>query len=208
MAFELDPCRVHGEGGELVAAGHVRVDDGGSILVEAERFTGHSLDPGDPVVLEIASAVRGECTFDAVVLTSSARLIELGHLALRAVVQKRSAVRVPVTLPLTFTHDVTDGDPVPLDAPIEAVVLDVSAHGLRFRADAAVPTGTRLAAVFDATRRPVPVVVEVLRHDEMRSGVGHGCRFVGMAERDTDEMFSFVLLEQRRQLAERRDAQI
>lgn len=204
MALELAPCRVHGEGGELVAAGHVRSADGSSLQVTAPRYAGHALIPGDPVVLEVASAVRGECTFDAVVATSAPGVIELVGLHLRDVVQRRSAVRAAVSLPLTFTARVEDGEDVPLVPPLQVLVMDISADGLRFRVDAALELGTQLRAEFPA-RRPVAVLAEVVRHETLRAGVAHGCRFLDLAERDRDVLVAFVLQEERRLIAERRD---
>jgi hypothetical protein len=205
VVFLLDPCRVHGPDGELVAAGHVRAAGNDAIQVSAPRFSGHSLRPGDAVVLEVFSAVRGECTFDAVVTASSAGLIALGDLHLRAVVQHRLAVRVPVAVPVHFTARVEDGEEVHLEEPIEALVIDVSADGLRFRTDQDFALTTRLLTTFPA-RHPVPLVVEVLRHEELRGAVAHGCRFVGLSERHRDTMIAYVLSQERRLLAERRDS--
>lgn len=154
MVFLLDPCRVHGLDGELVAAGHVRAAGNDAIQVSAPRFSGHSLHPGDVVVLEVISAVRGECTFDAVVTASSAGLIALGDLHLRAVVQHRLAVRVPIAVPVRFTARLEDAEVVDLDEPVEALVIDVSADGLRFRTDREFPLGERLVTTFPAGHQP------------------------------------------------------
>ena len=48
VGYELDPCRVHGDGGELIAAGHVRSHEDGRLLIEVPRYSGGSLWPGDP----------------------------------------------------------------------------------------------------------------------------------------------------------------
>ena len=205
MALELAPCRVHGEGGELVAAGHVRSVDASSLSVTAPRYAGHVLEPGDPVLLEVDSPVRGECTFDAVVAASAPGVIELTALQLRDVVQRRTAVRVPVSVPITFEAVVTDGEDVALEPPLQALVMDTSADGLRFRAEQTIALGTQLRAVFPA-RRPVPVLAEVLRHEELRGATAHGCRFLGLTERDRDVLVAFVLEQERRLLAERRDS--
>lgn len=205
MVFLLDPCRVHGPDGELVAAGHVRAAGNDAIQVSAPRFSGHSLRPGEAVVLEVVSAVRGECTFDAVVTGSSAGLIALGDLHLRAVVQHRLAVRVPVAVPVLFTARLEDAERIDLDEPVEALVLDISADGLRFRIEQAFALATRLLTTFPA-RHPVPLVVEVLRHDELRGAVAHGCRFIDLSERHRDTLVAYVLGEERRLLAERRDS--
>lgn len=206
MGFELDPCWVHGDGGELIAAGHVRTHEDDRLVVEAPKYSGGSLWPGDAVVLVVASQLRGTCTIDASVAASARTRLELTDLRLREVEQKRSAVRVPVAERMTFEHVVQDDERVPLEEPVDVQVLDLSAYGMRFRAEAEVPIGTRLAGTYPAPRRPVPVVLEVLRHEELRGAVGHGGRFVGMSERDTEELFRAVLDRQRRLIAERRDA--
>jgi hypothetical protein len=52
----------------------------------------------------------------------------------------------------------------------------------------------------------VPLVVEVLRHEELRGAVAHGCRFIGLSERNRDMLVAYVLSQERRLLAERRDS--
>ena len=205
MALELAPCRVHGEGGELVAAGHVRAVDATTLSVTAPRYSGHALEPGDWVVLEVDSPVRGECTFDAYVAASAPGVIELAGLQLRDVVQRRTAVRVPVTVPLTFDAIITDGEELVLDPPLQALVIDASADGMRFRCERPIAVGALLRAEFPA-RRPVPVLAEVLRHEDVRGATAHGCRFLGLAERDRDVLVAFVLEAERKLLAERRDS--
>ncbi len=206
MGFELDPCWVHGDSGELIAAGHVRTHEEDLLVVEAPKYSGGSLWPGDPVVLVVASELRGTCTLDASVAASARTRLELTNLRLRVVEQKRSAVRVSVSERMTFGHVVEDNEQVALEEPVEVQVLDLSAYGMRFRSETEFPVGTRLVGTFPAPRRPVPVVLEVLRHEELRGAVGHGGCFIGMDERDTEELFRVVLDRQRRLIAERRDA--
>jgi hypothetical protein len=204
VALELSPCRVHGEGGELVAAGHVRSADAATMHIDAPRYAGHALVPGDRIVLEVDSPVRGECTFDGVVATSVAGTLVITELRLRDVVQRRSAVRVPLTLLMVFDTIVLDGEDVVLDPQLTVVVMDISADGLRFRANPAVPIGTQLKGIFPA-RRPVRLLAEVVRHEPLRGAVAHGCRFLGMSEADRDLLIAYVLRQERLMLAERRE---
>lgn len=206
VGYELDPCRVHGDGGELIAAGHVRSHEDGRLLIEVPRYSGGSLWPGDPVVVVLANPLRGEVTLDAVVALSARGRIEVGSLAMRAVEQKRSAVRVPMSEEIRFVARLEGTEELPLDPALEGVVLDLSAHGIRFRTQDVIPLGTLLVGALPTPRRAVPLVVEVLRHDALRGATGHGGRFVGMAHHDTEELFRVVLDRQRRLIAERRDA--
>ncbi len=203
MVFELDPCRVHAPTGELLARGFVREHGAHSLLVEAEHFSGGWLAEGDDAVVEVLSDHRGTCTYDAVVAFSAAGRIELRDLRLREVVQQRTAVRVPVAVPIHVTQRLEGTELVPLDEPLDIHVLDVSAHGMRIRCARQIEAGTRLAVRFTQSRAPLDLVVEVLRAQELRGEFAHGCRIVGASERVTDELFRFVLDEQRRQLAQR-----
>lgn len=205
VALELEPCLVHAGSGELLARGFVREHDGTSLVVEAKTFTGMWLQPGDPAVVQVLSADRGSMTYDAVVAFSAARRIGLSNLALRTVVQQRAALRVPTAIPMQIGHALEGRDVVEFE-PIDVLVIDVSAHGMRVRTEAVVAIGTRWAVVFTATGRPIDLVVEVLRAEEIRGGFAYGCRFEGATEREHDELFRFVLREQRRQLAERANA--
>jgi hypothetical protein len=206
VAHDLDPCRVFTPDGELIADGFVREHEGETLLVEAERFTGGWLEAGEDAVVQVLSSVRGECTYDAVVGFAAARRIQLSGLVLRERVQKRAAVRVPTELPHRITHVEGSEGPEALDEPLDVVVLDVSAHGLRFRCRSEIEVGARLLLTFTAARRPLDLLLEVVRHQELRTENAYGCLIVEASDRVTDELFRFVMDEQRRGLAERRDA--
>lgn len=205
MAFEADPCLVRAGTGELLARGFVREHDGVTMLIEAEHATGTWLEPGDAVVAEVLSSQRGTCTYDAIVGYSVAHRIELVDLHLQTVVQQRSALRVPTSLPYRVSYRVDGKVREVLDEPLEIIVLDMSAHGLRFRTSTEIEPGTRLLLTLEEIRVPMDLVVEVLRVEEVRGGFAYGCRFVDLRERDADAIFGFVLEEQRRHLVERRN---
>lgn len=200
MAFELDPCRIRGQGGELLAQGFVREHEDDVAAVDVEHEAGGWLDEGEAVLLEVLSPHRGTVTHDAVVGAVVGRRVVLEGLSVREAVQLRSAVRVPTSIPVVV-RPVVAGDEEP--APTDAVVVDVSAHGMRLRCAAPAEPGARLALRFVATRSPLDLVLEVVRCSELAGDAVLGCRLVDVSERDTDELFRFVLEEQRRQLAVR-----
>lgn len=206
MSFDLDVCRVYADSGELLADGFVRESRADELVVESEHFGGGWLESGDPVIVQVLSAVRGECIYDATVRRTETRRVEVGGLVLREAVQKRSAVRVPTSLPFRVTHRVEGQEDVPLDPPVDVVVVDVSAHGMRLTASEEIEAGTRLRLDFVADGVRAPVVLRVLRVVELPRGFAHGCVIEDLDERRTDDLFSFVLAEQRRQRAARLDA--
>lgn len=203
MAFELDPCRVRAPGGELLAQGFVREHDGDVVAIDVEHEAGGWLDEGDRVVVDILSPSRGTLTYDAGVRTVVARRVVLEGLTLQAAVQLRSAVRVPTSIPVVLRAAAQDEEGEPVEVTLDGVALDVSAHGMRVRCHADVEAGARLAVRFEATRVPLELQLEVIRVQELGGDAVLGCRLVGTTERETDELFRFVLEEQRRQLAVR-----
>lgn len=206
MSFDLDPCRVFAATGELVAEGFVREHDSRSLLVEAEHFSGAWLDQGDPVVVQVMSSLRGECTYDAVVQASELHRIEMVGLTLREAVQKRAAARVTTSLPFRITHRVEGDELVVLPEPLDVTVLDVSAYGMRLGCAEEIEADTRLVLDFRAEGVSRRLVLRVLRAGALPSGFAHGCVIEGLDERQTDDLFGFVLSEQRRQRAARMDA--
>lgn len=205
MHQELDPCRVHGPGGELVADGFVREQGPDHVVVEAAGYAGAWLHAGDPATVRIKSPALGSCTYDAVVLSTAPGRLRLGDLRLRERVQLRSAARVTTSLPHRATRHVQDVDGGVREEEVDVVVLDVSATGVRLRCAEELPEGTRLTMTFSAARRPLPMVLQVLRSQPLRADRAYGCRLVEADERLADELHRFVLDEQRRQAALRRD---
>ncbi|WP_182113897.1 MULTISPECIES: PilZ domain-containing protein [unclassified Actinotalea] len=204
MAFELDPCRIRTTEGELLVQGFVREHWGTGAEVEVDHEAGGWIQDGDAVLLEVLSSVRGACTFDAVVVASGERRVELCDLVLRETVQMRSAVRVPTSIPVTL-HPVGPPARTGEDAEpdVQGVLIDVSATGVRVRLAEPLDQGTRFTFRLDATRVPLDLQLEVLRGHEIGGATAVGCRLVDVSERETDELFRFVLEEQRRLLAQR-----
>ena len=222
MAFEADPCRLRTAAGELIARGFIREHDEDSLLVDADTLAGGWFAPGEMAVVEVLNPDRGSLTYEGVVEFAEAKRVRLRDLRLQVVRQQRSAVRVPTDLAVQVVAQVgvrpEPGEPedviVPgpdgrperrLDPPWDVTVIDLSAHGLRFLADHGAAPGTQWRVRLPAPRRELELVVEVLRPQEVRGGVAHGCRFVDARERDHDALFSWVLDLQRHLLARRAD---
>lgn len=204
MADELETCRVFSGDGELLADGFVREQDRDGVLIEAEHFSGGWLDEGDEVAVVIMSAVHGACTYDASVVFAAARRIQLADLRLRERVQQRTAARVSTSLPHRAHRTVEDEDGELVEETLDVVVIDVSATGMRVRCAEELPEGTQLSLMFTGGRRPLPLVLQVVRSQPVRTDHAHGCVLLDLDERSSDELFRFVMDEQRLQAAQRR----
>ncbi len=209
MAFEADPCALRTEAGELIARGFVRQHDDEVLVVDARGLPDSWLAEGDSAMVEVFNTDRGALTYRGVVDFAAAGRVRLSDLRLQVVRQQRAALRVPTDFPVDVVARVgspeADGAEEELDPPWQVTVIDLSAHGLRFLAADGAERGSTWRLRLPAPRRHLDLAVEVVRIEELRSGVAHGCRFVDARERDHDVLFGWVLDLQRQQLAKRAD---
>jgi len=203
MAFESDPCAVHAATGELLARGFVREHDEARLVMAAQTFTGAWLDAGDPAVLEVMSTDRGVLTFDTIVESSELGRIILGSLVLQEAVQHRASLRVRTDMLLHLSALLVGTEEQVLDPPWQVQVDDLSADGVRFRTTEALEIGHRVKTSVPGAGRPMDLVLEVVRHEEVRGGLAYGCRILGVSERDRDALFRIVLELQRQTLSQR-----
>lgn len=201
--MEEDPCRVFSRSGTLCAEGVILERVGDRMLLEVDRVPGVELEPGAVAQVEVLSPARGAIVHDAVVAVFEMRRMELVGVVVREVVQQRSAVRVPTQILVRITHTVDGDEREELTEPLDLEVRDVSAHGMRLVSEVRIEPGTQLVLPFEASGTSLELVLEVLRTVPEGDDHSHGCRLVGLGERETDALFRFVLDEQRRQLAER-----
>ncbi len=124
-------------------------------------------------------------------------------------VQRRQAVRLPVSILPREAALVVDDEPRPLIARIR----DLSAGGVRLRCDREVRPGDRLALAFSlpGERREMRVRVEVRRVCPGDGPAGQvwdaGCRFLDASERDQDAIVRFIFAQQRTIAQRLRDRQ-
>ena len=206
MAFESDPCAVYAATGELLARGFVREHDEARLTMAAETFTGAWLDAGDRAIIEVMSTDRGVLTFDAVVESSELGRVVLGSLVLQEAVQHRASLRVRTDMLLHLSALLVGSEEQVLDPPWQIQVDDLSADGMRFRTSEVLEVlevGHRIKTSVPVAGRPMELVLEVVRHEEVRGGLAYGCRILGVSERGRDALFSIVLEMQRQTLMQR-----
>jgi len=116
--------------------------------------------------------------------------------------QRREAVRLDIEIrPKSIARITPDGE-----EPIEALIVDLSATGVRLEATTRLDPGERLHLVFSLPTMPTlfDTVAEVIRCQERtyksQPFFHLGCRFVDLDPRVSDEIFRFIFQEQRRRL--------
>lgn len=205
MAFEADPCQLRTATGELIARGFIREHTADRLLIDAQTLAGSWFEEGDQAEVEVFNTDRGALTYLGTVEFAAAKRVRLRDLRLKVVRQQRSALRVPTDLRVTITAQVVGGEEQPLDPPWTVTVIDLSAHGLRFQGEGGAEPGTRWRLTLHPPQGPLPLTVEVLRTEPVRTSIAHGCRFVEASEREHDVLFRWALDLQRLILARRTD---
>ena len=163
------------------------------MTVRAARGIVGSIRVGDEVQVLVLDEVRGEVRYHGRVATVGAATVHVAHLELLSTLQKRQVARVSIAQMCSGVAESTDGT----TRPITFVVLNIGAHGMRIAATAKLEELERILFQFPTHDRPVPLDAEVLRSQRTRSGATqYGCRFVGLAEKDSDTLFRFVLQTQ------------
>ncbi|MCV2394637.1 PilZ domain-containing protein [Actinotalea sp. M2MS4P-6] len=206
MALEADPCQLRTLAGELIARGFVRSHEHDVLVVDAQTLAGAWFAEGDEAVVEVLNPDRGALTYHGTVEFAAGKRVEISGLRLQEVRQQRSALRVPTDLTVTVLGPMPEpapDDDNPPSAPWDAALVDLSAHGLRIVTPAGLDRGSRWRVRLAAPRRPLELVVEVVRSHELRGQTAYGCRIVDATEREHDELFSWVLDLQRKLLARR-----
>lgn len=121
--------------------------------------------------------------------------------------QRREAVRLDFVIrPHSVARITPDGE-----EPIDALIADLSATGVRLESGPRLDPGERLHLVFSLPTMPAPfdTVVEVMRCQERPDGPQRpwqlGCRFVDLDQQVSEAIFRFIFEEQRRRIRRQRD---
>ncbi len=193
--LEGSPCTVLVDD-EEVAHGTVSADTGLSLDVLLKDGVDQVPEPGAKVVLRTFEEVRGRRDYAVVVRALEDSLLVLDELALLSAYQQRAIVRVSTDLRVVLEYEVVDDQPVDLDPPIQASIIDLSATGVRLHCNVPLREGQRVGFQLRTDFDDLPLVVEVLRREEAPRGFRYGCRLVGTTQREADALHRYVLSEQ------------
>lgn len=197
---ELDKCLVFRKTGGRVAEGYVHGFDDG-VLQMYPQGESAPLREGEEILVFIYDSVWGECKYAGRVRRVADFSIEAESMELLSSCQKRQSTRVNKRLDYRLTEYFADGELRPLTAPLDIVVLNISATGLYFHCLKKLEPGFSFPLVLRETAHPVRLRVEILRREDYGRSYRYGALFADISEQDADEIFRFVFREQ---IAQRR----
>lgn len=210
---ELALCSVEHDG-HAVLSGYVRTFEDGVLWAGFEGIV-RGVAEGDVYLLRVLDDARGECVYQGEVARITADTVGFVGVELLSTLQKRAVARVAVhvevqgfarlaAVPDEHGHEhgaapAAEAEAVGGEAeevPFVFTVLDVSAHGMRMMSQTELPLGSEVRFVFPELSAAFWLQAVVVRAQPSRSGTHYGCRFVETSDRETDELFSYVLRTQ------------
>lgn len=190
---EFDKCEIENLANKIVATGYVLDFNAGIMKVHTREQA--FLNRGQMVMIYILNSQTGECTYRAQVLQANENSIEFNNLAFLGSIQKRNNTRVSKQMRFTIHNKIVNGRAVQLEKPITINMLNISAQGMCFNCDEKLDSGFTFPLEFHETKRPVHLIVKIIRKEEYTRSNNYGCIFE-INEKDMDELYKFVLKEQ------------
>ena len=192
--YEFDKCIVASESGTKLAEGFVQEYEGTIMKVRLEGE--FSLLVSQDITIFVFNRVKGECVYKGVVATLGVQNVVFDKVKFVRSTQKRDNTRVGKTLSYRITHCFIDQKVEKLEKPIDITILNLSAQGMYISCDSIFVVGHRFPLTFREAGAPIELDVEVVRCEKNRRSNKYGCRFLDISERESDNIYRFVLHEQ------------
>ena len=192
--YEFDKCILAGDNGLGLAEGAVREFEGSImklVLNEEQDFPMLS-----EITVYIFNRIKGECVYRGRVVEIQGRVVMIDKAVFVKATQKRNNTRVSKTLRYKITHKFSAEGQEKLEKPIEIVILNISAQGLYISCIEEFTEGYRFPLKFMDAGRPIELEVVVMRCEYSRRGNKYGCQFLNINQKDSDNIYRFVLHEQ------------
>jgi c-di-GMP-binding flagellar brake protein YcgR len=165
---------------------------------------------GLPVVLPTGELIRAEFTSEAGVYTFTTRVLGRQEEPVPVLfvqrpakferIQRRNYVRLEANLPIDYAVLVTT-EATPSPDRVRSQTRDISGGGLLFRSPELLPLGTRLDVVIALGGVKIRTIGEVVRlvaeETEPEHSYWLGLRYVGIDERDREQIIRYIFDQQR-----------
>lgn len=192
--FEFDKCVIEKTNGEYITTGHIVEFDSEHIKIRTKNeYSAYILNK---VNISIFNSTKGECKYSGNILETDEKNIIFNNIELLSSVQKRSNTRVGKMIKYRITNFFKDKKLETLEQPIDITMLNISAVGLYFSCVEDLALGFTFQLVFNETKKPLYLEVEILRKDKYACSFNYGCILKSISSKEMDEIFQFVLKEQ------------
>lgn len=194
---EFDKCIVASESGAKLGEGFVHDFESTlmKVCLDGEIFLQLSV----MVTIFVFNRVKGECVYKGVVASLDGKNVVFDRVSFVRSTQKRDNTRVDKTLRYHITQKFADENfekLEKLEKPIDIIILNISAQGMYISCDEDFAVGHRFPFVFKDAGAPIKLDVKVVRCEKKRRGNNYGCHFLNINNKNSENIFRFVLHEQ------------
>lgn len=193
---EFDNCIIASKNGTKLAEGFVHDYEG--VLMKVCLEGEFNLLVSQDVTIFAFNRIKGECVYKGRVADVDDKNITIDQVEFVRATQKRNHTRVEQSLHYRITHRYVGdiGVTEKLEKPIDLLILNISAHGMFISCDEKFSVGHKFPFVFRDAGAPIHLEVAVVRCEYSRRGNKYGCSFLNISEKDSDNIYRFVLHEQ------------
>jgi c-di-GMP-binding flagellar brake protein YcgR len=193
---EFDKCLIFSNDSAKCIEGFVHEYESGVMKVYTQGKADDSLWPGLKVFTHVYNSVKGECKYIGTVDYVGFNSVKIINVSFVSSIQKRDNTRVNKQMKYRITACMRNDEKVKLEKPVDITILNISAQGICFNSIEKFDPGFRFPLVLREALRPINLMIEVVRREDYTRSFNYGCRFIGISEKDVDDIFRFVLKEQ------------
>lgn len=193
---EFDRCVIVDQDKSPVTEGFVRSFENGVMDIGAAKDVDNWLHERQSVQIHIYNASLGECIYSGQVKSAHKLHVQLVSIKLIVNRQQRNNTRVNTDLNYLFRFYADADGTHPLEKPVHATILNVSAKGMYIACKERFDIGFRFSFTFRETVRDIPVTAEIVRREISPNGFHYGCQFINVPEKDCDEIHRWVFSQQ------------
>ena len=151
----------------------------------------------------VSGLIRSQCRLFAPMYVSDERQsVQCDVLEILEVDQRRQDLKLPLEMNLELSSVlIPPGAERPPASKIPAVTRNISAGGIYFVCDYALPVGALMKFQFLEARKPLWLTIKILRQDVIeehkKTIYGYGCEFNGLKGHAEAELRSFIFRRER-----------
>jgi hypothetical protein len=191
---EFDKCIISSVKGSNLGTGFVNEYD--RTILKTCLDGSFTLHLQQEVLIFVFNEVKGECVYKGLVADINDKNVIFDKVSFVRSMQKRDNTRVDKTMRYRITLRFVGDHREKLETPFDITILNLSAQGMYISCDEPFAVGHRFPLVFKDAGKPIDLDVEIIRCEKYRRGNKYGCRFLNISEKDSDNIYRFVLHEQ------------
>lgn len=194
---EADKCVITNKGVTIVT-GFVNIFEGNKLEIKLNKDI--KLIEKEILDVYIYNPITGESLYEAEVASYENKAAVFTNVKHIRTMQKRNNVRIKTNLKYKiFSKCGEDGTPVELEKPVDVSILNISATGMLInqiintKDDEPLYEQFKYIIKFKELKSPIDIVFRIVRKKEYYRSYRYGCEFEGLSQRQSDDIYKYIL---------------